>query len=35
MPNPDDNRYKEIAKLNVASEKKIKITEAFASLASE
>ena len=35
MPNPDDNRYKEIAKLNVASEKKIKIAEAFASLASE
>ena len=35
IPNPEDSRYKEISKLNVSNEKKIKIYEAYKKLCDE
>ena len=35
IPNPNDERYKEISKLNISNEKKIKICEAFKKLSDE
>jgi hypothetical protein len=35
IPNPEDSRYKEISKLNVSNEKKIKVYEAYKKLCDE
>ena len=35
IPNPEDSRYKEISKLNVSNEKKIKLYEAYKKLCDE